>query len=122
MDVGAVDIWGNDCNYEHLGLQQEEQWEWSEPQQDPWMSVQEVSVEEKVSAFDAWAAAGFGDMDINAVLDRSHSICYNCNQKGHISPSVQREKEKGKTRAREKGEKDSREKVLASTSPREIGK
>ena len=78
MDIGAVDNWGN-----QLFPQQEEQWE-----EDPWIPVQEISVEEKVSAFDAWAAAGFGDMDINAVQDHSHSICYNCNQKGHISPPV----------------------------------
>jgi len=94
MDIGAVDNWGNRCNYEHLGLHQEEnQWEWSEPHQDPWVSVQEVSVEEKVSAFDAWAAGGFED-GINGIQDHSHSICYNCNQKGHISP--QRPKGKGK--------------------------
>ena len=37
---------------------------------------------------------GFGDIDINAVQDRSYSICYNCNQKGHFSP--QRPNGKGK--------------------------
>jgi len=122
MDIGAVDNWGNRCSYGHLGLQQEEQWEWSEPHQDPWVSVQEISVEEKVSAFDAWAAGGFEDMDINGIQDHSHSICYNCNQKGHISPQCPKGKGKGQiARAKGKGEKDPREKVLASTSPREIG-
>jgi len=99
MDIGAVDNWGNRCNYEHLGLHQEEnQWEWSEPHQDPWVSVQEVSVEEKVSAFDAWAAGGFEDGDgINGIQDHSRSVCYSCNQTGHISPNCpQKAKGKGK--------------------------
>ena len=97
MGIGAVDNWGNRCSYGNLGLQQEEQWEWSEPHQDPWMSVQEVSVEEKVSAFDAWAAGGFEDGDgINGIQDHSRSVCYNCNQTGHISPQCPKGKGKGK--------------------------
>jgi len=87
MDIGAVDNWGN-----QLFPQQEEQWE-----EDPWIPVQEISVEEKVSAFDAWAAAGFGDMDINGIQDHSNSICYTCSQKGHISPQCPKGKGKGKS-------------------------
>jgi len=59
--------------------------------------VAEISVEEKISAFDEWAAAGFGDMDINGIQDHSNSICYTCSQKGHISPQRPKGKGKGKS-------------------------
>ena len=90
MDVGNVDNWNQ------YGPQQEEnQWEWSEPQMDPWVAV---TAEEKISAFDAWAAGGFEDGDgINALQDHSRSVCYSCNQTGHISPNCpQKAKGKGK--------------------------
>ena len=88
MDIGNV-VWQDHQNEGQWSQPyQEEQW-----QTDQWTAISpdgrpvaEISVEEKISAFDEWAAAGFGDMDINGIQDHPNSICYTCSQKGHISP------------------------------------
>ena len=122
MDIGAVD-WQEQQYGGQWGPYQEEQW-----QTDQWMAMSPDQMGigssnwQADSGFDEWAAAGFGDVDINAVQDHSHSICYNCNQKGHISPQRPKGKGKGKiTRAKERVEKDFKEKATANFSPKEDG-
>ena len=104
MDIGAVerqeqwDNWGNGW--------QEDQWEEEQWQGDQWGQQQDGSV----------------PYDVNGVQDHSNSICYTCNQKGHISP--QRPKGKGKgnmARAKERAVKLFREKAMAHSSPKEDG-
>ena len=113
MDIGAVDWqeqrdnWGG-----QWGQQQEEQWE-----EDQWMAMSPDQWGQQQEGYD-----GYAPTDTNGVQDHSNSICYTCNQKGHISP--QRPKGKGKggnSKGKGKVEKDFKEKATANFSPTEDG-
>ena len=100
MDIGGVQQqqWQEQQYGGQRGPYQKEQW-----QTDQWMAMSPDQMGmgssdfQLGSSFDEWAAAaGFGEVDVNAVQDHSQSICYNCNQKGHISPQRPKGKGKGK--------------------------
>ena len=105
MDIGAVERQEQWDNWERNGWQ-EDQWEEDQWQGDQWEQQQDGSI----------------PYDLNGVQDHSNSICYTCNQKGHISP--QRPKGKGKgemARAKERSVTVIREKAMANSSPKEDG-
>ena len=106
------------CNLsvgERERLDQWDRWEksgWQEDQyeEEPWN--------------DQWGEQQDGSIpyDVNGAQDHSNSICYSCNQKGHISFNCPKGKGKGKmARAKERAVKVFREKAMAHTSPLEDG-